>query len=182
MISARIIINKLWGEREMKFVLVVSMIIIFYLGFIFIDKLCVLFDPIYFHASEKDTVFYSNQTMLCLIFGNNNISLDISKILDKSNISYTLINNLNELNNLDSYKYIFAVNKLDLENLMIYSLAKKAIDDFEFIAICNCSYNKKIFEDNHIPYLFGDNIQASQFVKSLLSSPRNYGGNYDVHI
>lgn len=165
----------------MKFILVVSMIIIFYLGFIFIDKICMLFDPINFYDSKTNSTLSPNKSIQCLIFGNNNISLDIAKFLDKFNFHYTLINNINELNNLDSYNYVFAVDKLDLENLIICSLSKK-MNTIKFIAICNCSYNKKIFEDNHIQYLFGDNIEASQIVKTLLSSPLNSGGNFDVHI
>lgn len=166
----------------MIFILVVSIIIIFYLGFIFIDKICVLFDPIDFPINNNNTILSSNISIQCLIMGNNNISLDIAKILDKLDITYTLIDNTNELSNYDSYKYIFAVNNLDLENLMICSLAKKMMGATEFIAICNCSYNKKIFEDNQIPYLFGDNIQASQIVKTLFSSSKRPGGISDVHI
>lgn len=166
----------------MKFIIVVSIVIIFYLGFIFIDKICVLFDPIDFTNEKTNEGLGSNKSIKVLLFGSNRVSSDISSILDKLNIPYTLIKNTNELKSFDSYKYIFAVDKLDLENLMICSLGKKMMGATEFIAICNCSYNKKIFEDNNIPYLFGDNIQAAQIVKTLLSSSQNSGGNFDVHI
>ncbi len=165
----------------MNLILVISMIMIFYLGFIFIDKICVLFDPIDFPVNEDNTVSNSNKSMQCLIFGNNNISLDIAKFLDKLSFNYSSIKNIHELKNLDSYNYIFAVDKLDLENLIICSLSKKN-NSTKFIAICNCSYNRKIFEDNNIPYLFGENIQASQIVKTLLSTSQGSGGNFNVHI
>ncbi len=175
-------IKVLWGEREMKFFIIISTIIIFYLGFIFIDKICALFEPIDFTDNKMNTAPNSNESLDVLLFGSNKISSDIAEILDRLNITYKLIKNTSELNNNDSYKYIFAVDKLDLENLMICSLCKKIMGVTNFLAICNCSYNKKIFEDNHIPYLFGEDIQASQIVKALLSPSQNSGGIFNVHI
>lgn len=157
----------------MDFIIIVSMIFIFYLGFIFIEKICVIINPIDFTADKTNAVLCADESKKILLFGGCEISSDIAKILDKLNMSYTLITNTNDLNKFNSYKYIFAVDKLDLENLMICSLGKKMMGVTEFIAICNCAYNKKIFEDNHIPYLYGDTISASQIVKTLLSYPHN---------
>ncbi|MBP1926069.1 hypothetical protein J2Z76_001933 [Sedimentibacter acidaminivorans] len=166
----------------MDFIIVISMIIIFYLGFIFIDKICVLLNPKDFIIDDKNSILNTNSSQDILLFGDNEISFDIAKILENYNISYSMITKTNEINEFKSYKFIFAVDKFDLENLMICSLGKKMMNSTEFIAICNCPYNKKIFEDNHIPYLYGDNIQASQIVKILFSSSMRPGGISDVHI
>jgi len=166
----------------MDYIIIVCMIVIFLLGFFVIDKFDALIDPIEFALDDENIVHSKENSKKVLVFGNLSISKDILILLEKQNISYTTIKNTNELDKYNSYKYLIAVDELDLENLFICSLGKKMMGITEIIAICNFSYNKKIFEDNHVPYLCGDNITASQIVSSLFLSTQKLGGDFDVHI
>jgi len=166
----------------MDYIIVITMIIVFLLGFVAIDKFCALIDPIEFALDDENIVQSNKKSEKVLVFGNHAISKDIIKLLERQNISYTIIKSTNEINKYNSYEYLIAVDELDLENILICSLGKKMKGTKEIIAICNCAYNKKIFEDNHIPYLCGDNITASQIVSSLFLSSQKLGGDFDVHI
>lgn len=166
----------------MDYIIIVAMIVVFLFGFIAIDKFSALIDPIEFALDDVNIVQNNKKQEKVLLFGNRSISKDIIKFLEKQNISYTIIKSTNELNESSSYKYLIAVDELDLENLLICSLGKKMMGITEIIAICNYANNKKIFEDNHIPYLCGDNITASQLVSTLFLSSQKLGGDFNVHI
>lgn len=166
----------------MDYFIIISVIVVFFLGFIFIDKICLLIEPNDFAIEEKNVIVSDKKSDKVLLFGNHSILKDILIFLEKRNISYTIITNTNELNKSDSYKYLLAIDELDLENLVICSLGKKLMGIPEIIAICNDAYNKKIFEDNHIPYLCGENISAYQLISTLFSHSQNSGGKTDVHI
>jgi|GEM_PF-525186 len=166
----------------MDYIIIICMIVVFLLGFFAIDKFGALIDPIEFALDDENIVHSKEKSESVLVFGNLSIAKDILKLLEKQNISYTTIKSINELDKYNSYKYLIAVDELDLENLFICSLGKKMMGITEIITICNFSYNKKIFEDNHIPYLCGDNITASQIVSSLFLSTQKLGGDFDVHI
>lgn len=153
----------------MDYIIIISMIFIFLLGFVFIDKVCCIIQP----ANELETKNSYNdeiKTEKALIFGKLPISLNIMELLDKYDVAYALIKDINELNISYSYNYLFAVDDNDFENLMICSICKKMMGINKIISVCNLSNNKKIFEDNHIKYLFGTDIVANQLVFSLLST------------
>lgn len=166
----------------MDYIIIICMIVVFFLGFFAIDKFSALIDPIEFALDDENIVQSKEKSERVLVFGNLAISKDIIKLLEKRNISYAVINSTNELNEYSSYKYLIAIDELDLENLLICSFGKKMMGITEIIAICNFAYNIKIFEDNHIPYLCGDNITASQIVSSLFLSTQKLGGDFDVYI
>lgn len=165
----------------MDYIIIISMIIVFIFGFVFIDKISVLIDPVDFNLDDINEVHSNKESEMVLIYGDLAISRDIIKLLEKYSISFMIIKNADELNNLDSFKYLIAVDELDLENLVVCSLCRKMMGITEIISICNFSYNKKIFEDNHIPYLCGDNISAFQLVSTLFPSSQKLGGKLDVH-
>lgn len=166
----------------MDYIIIICMIVVFLLGFFVIDKFGSLIDPIEFALDDENLVHSKENLEKVLVFGNLSISKDILKLLEKQNISYTTIKSTNDIDKYFSYKYLIAVDELDLENLFICNVGKKMMGITEIIAICNFAYNKKIFEDNHIPYLCGDNITASQIVSSLFLSTQKLGGDFDVHI
>lgn len=166
----------------MDYIIIVAMTVVFLLGFFAIDKFSALVDPMEFALEDENIVQINKKQEMVLLFGNLSISKDIIKLLEKHNISYTVIKNTNELNEFISYKYLIAVDELDLENLLICSLGKKMMGITEIIAICNYANNKKIYEDNHIPYFCGENITAFQIFSTLFLSSQKLGSDIDVHI
>lgn len=165
----------------MNYIIIFAMIGVFFLGFIFIDKICSIINP-------NDSIFeipgqndMQNISRKALIFGKTEISKDLANLLRSCNIPYNVIIDAVELNKSDSYYYLFAVDNADLENLMICSIGKKMMGIKKIISLCNCSYNKKIFEDNQITFLCGDNIAAAQFIAAMISSTENVGGFKDVY-
>ncbi len=149
----------------MDFIIIFSMIIIFLLGFVFINKLSVIINP-----SEFDDNEYQQKPDMktALIFGDIDIIDEISYILENYNISNTIINDINELVKSDSYNYLIALSASDFDNIMICSIGKKMMGIDNIIALCNISYYKKIYDDNNIKHLNLNNISASLVVSTLL--------------
>lgn len=164
----------------MEWLILIVMLALFALGFIVMDKLDkFIASPLFFPDSgviNED----KGKSEGALVFGSLTLSHEIAKLLEKQNLPYTKIGNFNELNKSYSYQYLFAVDQLDLENLMICAISEKTMGISKRIAICNCVENKKIFEDNHIPYFCRDIITAPELVSTLYPSLANVGGNPDV--
>lgn len=160
----------------MDYIIIITMIVVFLTGFVFLDEICVLFSPNDMQDDLYGEKSSAHDSKHALVFGIPPYSTDIVKILKNKSISYTLIQNANDLDKSGSYNYLFAVHESDLENLMFCSIGKNMMGIKQIVALCNCSYNKKIFEDNNILYLCKDNFSAYQFVSALLSS-QNAGGH-----
>jgi hypothetical protein len=144
------------------------MIGIFFTGFYFIDKIYKIADP----CKKQEIITTNNPKTFdaenALIFGNASFAEDIAAKMASRNISCTIINDITRLDRSLSYKYLVAAGEDDLDNLMLCSIVTKTTDIKKIIAICKCSYNKRIYEDNHVPYLSGQSISAAQIVSSLL--------------
>lgn len=166
----------------MNYIIIFAMIGVFFLGFIFIDKICTIIIPADSILEIPGKSNIQSISRNALIFGKSGISNDLEKLLKSYNIYCNVITDIVELNKSDSYYYLFAVDNVDLENLMICSIGKKMMGINKIISLCNCPYNKKIFEDNHITFLCGENIAASQFITAaMISSSKNVGGFKDVY-
>ncbi|MDF2677230.1 MAG: hypothetical protein K0Q97_1548 [Bacillota bacterium] len=153
------------------FIIVISMICIFFSGFVFINKLSAIVNPNEFNdaASQKPLHLISERA---LIIGNISIINEIVTVLKKRNISAEIIQDMYQLEITDPFDYLIAVSENDLDNLMICSICKKFMGINQDIAICNLIYNTKIYEDNQIPYLLKENLTADLIVSSLLNSYR----------
>lgn len=162
----------------MNYAVIISIILVFFLGFAFIDKICCI--AFQLNTPEaKDICDSEIKNEKALIFGNQQISLNIVKLLEKYDIASISIHDINELNMSDSYSYLFAVDDRDFENLMICSICSKKMGIKKIISVCNYHYNKKIFEDYQIKYLLKADEIAAQLVFSLLDTKN--GGIKNVH-
>jgi len=142
------------------------MICIFFLGFVFINKLSVIVNPRKFNNSFHDQRYQFSEK--ALIFGNINIIDEIAADLKKRNILSKIIQDTSQLEYTESFDYLIALSEHDLDNLMVCSICKKFMGINQDIAICNLNYNKKVYEDNKILYLLKENLTADLVVLSLL--------------
>lgn len=149
-------------------------------GFVIMDKLDKFIASPNFIPDSKMTTQDENESKGALVFGRLDLSDEIIELLEKNNISYSKIVNFNQLNKSASYKYLFAVDEIDLENFMICSFCEKMMGITKRIAICNCFDNLKIFKDNRIPFLCGYSISASSLVAELIPFLHEDGGKSNV--
>ncbi|MDD4088595.1 MAG: hypothetical protein PHS04_11440 [Tissierellia bacterium] len=148
------------------FIVVITMIIIFLLGFKFIDKIYSIAIPSEKAKSSTDFIQFEN----ALIYGNKPDRKELSNFFKNKNINCIFLEEIYNLDMSISYSYLIAAGKSDLDNLMICTICSKMMGTKKIIALCNCSYNKKIYEDNHIPYLFNNDISVVFLASCLFTS------------
>ncbi|MDW5299260.1 MAG: hypothetical protein SA378_03870 [Sedimentibacter sp.] len=155
----------------MDYIIAVLMIIIFLIGFVFIDKIYNIANPVEFNKNAFYQFSDYNSLTGALIYGdkNSDFCTAISDVLKQYNINSEILNDINILDNSSSYKYLVAVSKSDLDNLTICAIGRKMMDINNILAICNQKYNKKIYEENHIAYLTGDILSANEIAHTLLN-------------
>jgi len=155
----------------MDYLIAVLLIAVFLLGFVFIDKIYSIANPV----DYNDDTFYQfsdyNSLADALIYGDgdSNFCTDICDVLKQYNINSEIINDIDILNKSCSYKYLIAVSKSDLDNLTICAIGTKMMDINNVLAICNQQYNKNIYEENHITYLTRDVLSAIDIARTLLN-------------
>ena len=163
----------------MNVIIIIFLIIVFPLGYQFINKFFDMIDPIESYSEERRAGSMENNSKKALILGND--TDEFVRLLNKQAISCTVITDSNLLDPSNFYDYLIAVSHSDLDNLITCSIGSKRMGIKKIIALCNFSYNRKIYEDNHIPYLYGENIEATRFVTTLLSASLNIGDDLNVH-
>ena len=142
----------------MNFLIIISVIAVFIVNLLFIDKIYSIVDPPAERSEEAINSVTENKKDV-LLFGEETLCNEISEILL-------------DMNNLDksrTYNYLVSVNKSDLENLMICSIGIKMMDIKAVLSLCNRQCNKKIYDENQVPYLIGNSLTASDFVYNLLN-------------
>ncbi len=149
----------------MDILIILSVIAISIVNYIFIDK---IFSIAELQYDEPEKFNIPGNEKNALLFGEASICLEIANILQKYGIPSEILSDINKLDKSCSYSYLAAVNTSDLENLTICSIGIKMMEVKRIIALCNKYYNKKIYEDNQIPYLFGSDINAAYLVHELL--------------
>lgn len=155
----------------MDYIIAIFIIAIYLIGFVFIDKIYSIANPVEF----KEDTFYQfsdyNSLTDALIYGDEDYDFctDISDVLKQYNINSEILNDINILNKSRSYKYLVAVSKSDLDNLTICAIGTKMMDINNVLAICNQQYNKKIYKENQIAYLTRDIISAIDIAHTLLN-------------
>lgn len=150
----------------MDYIIAVLMIAIFLIGFVFIDKIYSIANPVELNG---DTFYQSADNNLTdvLIYGDSNFCIDISDTLKQNNFNSEILYDINKLDKSCSYKFLIAVSKSDLDNLTICTIGTKMMGINKVLAICNQQYNKKIYEENHIQYLSTNCISASDVALAL---------------
>lgn len=164
----------------MEYILIIAMLAIFAIGYIIMDHLDKFISSPNYLPDIKGVDGTVNKSENALVLGESELLFEIVKLLKQHSITCTIIKDTNELNKSDSYKYLLAVDKNDLENLMMCLIGEKMMGIKCRIAICNCIDNLKIYADNHIPFLYGDNISAINLITTLLSSSSTTGGKSNV--
>lgn len=153
----------------MNFIIITSIIAIFFINFYFIDEIFKIADPPAERTNDIHHTKLFENSKTALISGDTDICYEISELLKKHNISSRISDNTEEFCQLYPYDYLVAVYKSDLDNLTICSVGIKMLGVNRVVSVCNQHYNKKIYEENSIPYLFGADLTPSDIVCKLLS-------------
>ena len=159
-------------------IVIFSMIAIFFINLIFIDK---IFDMISSSFKNTDDIYNlktEDELTDALIYGEGVFSVEISDILAQHNISSKIFDDLEQIDKSRPYKFLIAVDKSDLENIIVCSICKKVTEVSRILAICNNQINKKIYEENDILYVYGNRFLASDLVNILL----NIHGGKDINV
>ncbi|WP_312701091.1 hypothetical protein [Sedimentibacter sp.] len=152
----------------MNFLIITSIIAIFFINLYFIDEIFKIVEP---PAVNTDDGYKANlfcNTKMALISGDTDICIELSELLEQNNVSSLISNDIEQSCHTYHYDYLIAVYKSDLDNLTICSIGIKVLGVSKVISVCNQHYNKRIYEENNIPYLFGDSFTASDIVYKLL--------------
>lgn len=160
-------------------IVIFSMIAIFFINLIFIDKILSMVSIGYRNKENFYNLMTKKELTDALIYGEGVFSLEISDILIQHNISSKIFNDLEQIDKSQSYRFLIAVNKSDLENIITCSTCKKMMEIGRVLAICNNYFNKKIYEENHILYVYGNSFSASDIVNILLNIQE--GGDINVY-
>lgn len=152
----------------MDYIIAILMISLFFIGFVFINKIHSIANPVGFNEEEfYHSASKSNLTDV-LIYGDSDFCMEISDALKQNKLYSEVLYDINKLDKSCSYKFLVAVSKSDLDNLTICAIGTKMMGINKVLATCNQQYNKKIYEENHIPYLSANFISASDIALTLL--------------
>lgn len=150
----------------MQWIILISILVLFTFGYFIMDMLDNFLASSLCFSETKNSIpeKHDHDT---LVFGKPDISIDIYKLLEKEKIWFDKAETINEFNQSHPYKYLFAVDKTDLENIMICSLCERLKCGVRKIAILNDIENRNVYEKYHIPFLYADKITAIQIVSAL---------------
>lgn len=163
----------------MNILIVISMIVVFFINLIFIDKIYSIVTPFPNNVEDMCKSKSNKELSEALIYGEGVFSMEICDLLIQHNISSKIINDLDKIDKSYSYKFLIAVDKSDLENIIICSICKKIMDVNIIIAVCNKQQNKKIYDKNHILYISENSFSASDIVNIVLNMQE--GGDLNVY-
>ncbi len=152
----------------MNAAIILSLIAVFLINFIFIDKIYTIIEP------PSKNHCNSNNNYICrekdvLIYGNKAVCREISCLLMQKDLTSDIFNDIDKLDKSRNYSCMLAVNDDDLENLTACSIASKLMKIKIIFAICNKQYNKNIYEENEITCIDGKS-SAPEIVLILLNS------------
>ncbi|TJX12807.1 hypothetical protein E9840_11890 [Tissierella creatinini] len=139
----------------MDYILIISFIIIAALVYKLID---VVFDNASASLEMEDKEWFPRGDN-ALLFANKSFNKEeLEELLKKRDLNGVFIEEINNLDTKMKYNYLIAAGDSDFDNITLCTICSKMLGVEKYVAICNYSYNKKIYEDNHIPYLFGSDI------------------------
>jgi hypothetical protein len=138
--------------------LIVGMIIIASIIYYLMRKLDCYLDQ-YRVQSELIPKKPSEKTY-ALILGETPIADHLKILLDSNKIDYLQIKDESYLDKTKSYHHLFALSGDDLSNMLVCIIINKIMDDCTMIAVCNQLPDRKLYEQNNIPYLLAEEINA----------------------
>lgn len=152
----------------MNFLIIISVVAVFIVNYKFIDTIYKIADTPGKNSIKSKKIVNENRKKALLI-GDEPLCSEISDLLFQYDISPEIMYDINKLDQFYQYDYLVAVKSSDLDNLMLCSIGLKMMEIKFVLALCNKQYNKKIYEDNQIPYLIGSSLTSSDFVYQLLN-------------
>lgn len=150
----------------MQWIILISVLVLLFSGYFIMNRLDNFLASSHCFPEVKNIV-QEKHDCDTLVFGKPDITIDIYRLLEKEKILFDKAETINEFNQSHPYKYLFAADKTDLENIMICSLCERLKCGVKKIAILNNLENRKVYEKYHIPFLYVNGITAIQMVSAL---------------
>lgn len=154
-------------------IIAASIIAIFFINLFFIDEIFKIIKPSLGTIDFYCQSINDNKSIEALIIGEKDLCYEISDLLKQYSISSLILSDNNQINIEYPYKYLIAVNKSDLDNLMVCSIGIKMMELKRIISVCNDLYNKKLYEKINVPYLYKEDLTSSELVSKLLNIYKN---------
>lgn len=102
-----------------------------------------------------------------LILGETPIADRLKSILESKKIDYIQIQDENVLDRSKHYNCLFAVSNDDLSNMLTCIIVNQIKGDCSTIAICNHLHDRKLYEQNNIPYLLAPETSADELFQII---------------
>ncbi len=145
--------------------LIVSMVIIAGIIYYLMKKLDHYIDQ---HRSQSELIPKSTSSKTyALILGETQIADCLKTLLESKQIDYLQIKDENSLDKTKSYNRLFAVSSDDLSNMLVCIIVNQFMDHCSTIAVCNQLQDRKLFEQNNIPYLLAGEISADALLQNI---------------
>ncbi len=152
----------------MDYIIAIFLIAIFFIGFVFIDKIYSIANPVELNINTFYPSDYNIISKDVLIYGDSDFCIDISNILEQNRLHSEILYDINNIDKSCSYRLLIAVSKSDLDNLTLCTIGTKMMGINKVLSLCNQQYNKKIYEENNIPYLCNGSISASDIALTII--------------
>jgi hypothetical protein len=145
--------------------LIVSMVIIAGITYFLMKKLDHYTDH---DRIQSDFLPKSNSgKSYALILGETPLADQLKTLLDSKNIDYLQIKNENNLDKTKRYNRLFAVSGDDLSNMLVCIIIDQIMEHCSTIAVCNHLQDRKLYEQNNIPYLLAHEINADALFQNI---------------
>lgn len=134
--------------------IIVSMVIIAGLFYLLMKK--------HDHVIEQHEIKseYTKQKPYALILGETKLADCLKALLESRKIDYLQIKDENHLDKSKTYDLVFAVSNDDLSNMLACIIVNQVMEHCRTIAVCNQLQDRKLFEQNNIPYLLAQESNA----------------------
>ena len=154
-------------KNSMEWIILTSVLALFLSGYYIMVRLDRFIASARFFPDTETFVLNKNEQCEALVFGRFDISAEIYKLLEKENIRFIKADTISEFDQSQTYEFLFAVDKDDLENLMVCSICEKLKPEIKKIATLNKIENKNVYDKYHIPFIYTGNLTALQIATEL---------------
>ena len=138
----------------MDFIVIASMMVIFLLGYKLID---VVFNNVPRFTKADDSLSIVTKENILLYTSESDFE-ELKAFFEDKPLNCILLKDMGYLDTSVNYNYFIAASKSDLDNITISIICLKKLRLKKLVALCNLPSNKRLYEENHIPYLFGSNL------------------------
>lgn len=96
-----------------------------------------------------------------LVLGDSPLAESLLQLLKKHQIDCLQIKDESSLDKTKQYHQLFAVSNDDLSNMLVSIILNQLSESCMTIAVCNSSPDRRIFEQNNIPYVTANEADAN---------------------